>query len=290
MQAEGTVGKEKDKATDKATGKRIRRVGIRLLLLVLVFSLWSWIPVTEQLEVDLLEGDDACVRLVLITDLHSCYYGRGQKTLIRMVEKARPDIVMLGGDFFDDRLADDNARITAEALAQKYPCYYVTGNHEYWSGRADEMKDYLRELGITVLEGECDSISVNGCLLDVCGVDDPAYIGERLWKTQIEQAFAQTDESHLRILLSHRPEKGNIYAQYDFDLILAGHAHAGQFRMPFLNEGVWAPDQGLLAKYVNGLYELSNGSIMEVSRGLARESTPLPRFFNHPEIVAIEIR
>ncbi|MBQ8118190.1 MAG: metallophosphoesterase [Lachnospiraceae bacterium] len=290
MQAEGTVGKEKDKATDKATGKRIRRVGIRLLLLVLFFSLWSWIPVTEQLEVDLLEGDDACVRLVLITDLHSCYYGRGQKTLIRMVEKARPDIVMLGGDFFDDRLADDNARITAEVLAQKYPCYYVTGNHEYWSGRADEMKDYLRELGITVLEGECDSISVNGCLLDVCGVDDPTYIGERLWKTQIEQAFAQTDESHLRILLSHRPEKGNIYAQYDFDLILAGHAHAGQFRIPFLNEGVWAPDQGLLAKYVNGLYELSNGSIMEVSRGLARESTPLPRFFNHPEIVAIEIR
>ncbi|MBR1853426.1 MAG: hypothetical protein IJ794_09850 [Lachnospiraceae bacterium] len=101
--------------------------------------------------------------------------------------------------------------------------------------------------------------------------------------------FAQTDGRHLRILLSHRPEKVDLYAQYDFDLILTGHAHAGQFRIPWINEGVWAPDQGLMAKYVNGIYELSNGTLMEVSRGLARESTPLPRFFNHPEIVSIEI-
>ena len=82
----------------------------------------------------------------------------------------------------------------------------------------------------------------------------------------------------------------HIGAQDDFDLILAGHAHAGQFRVPFVNRGLIAPNQGFLAKYVNGTYELSNGSIMEVSRGLARESTPLPRYFNHPEIVVIDLK
>ena len=95
--------------------------------------------------------------------------------------------------------------------------------------------------------------------------------------------------SHLRLLLTHRPELVDEYAGYDFDLIMAGHAHGGQFLIPFLNKGLFAPDQGLLAEYVNGIYELPNGSIMEVSRGLGRESTPAPRFFDHPEVVVIDI-
>ena len=89
--------------------------------------------------------------------------------------------------------------------------------------------------------------------------------------------------------MSHRPENVSIYEEYDFDLILTGHAHAGQFRIPFINRGVFAPDQGFMASYVNGEYKLSNGSIMIVSRGLARDSTPAPRFFNHPELVIIDI-
>ena len=102
-------------------------------------------------------------------------------------------------------------------------------------------------------------------------------------------SWSKTDESHLKILLTHRPEKVSVYEKYGFDLILAGHAHAGQFRIPFINKGVMAPDQGFMAQYVNGTYTLSNGSIMEVSRGLGRESTPLPRYFNNPEIVILDI-
>ena len=260
-----------------------------LFICLVVWAILTWVPVTERISLDLLEGEGVSVKIVLITDLHSCFYGKGQKSLLRMVDKENPDIVMLGGDLFDDRLADENAKIAAEALAKKYPCYYVTGNHEYWSGRVDEMRTYLRNVGVTVLQGDCDSVVINGQAVDVCGIDDPSGLSGQMWREQLEQAYAQTDESHLRILLTHRPEKVDTYAEYDFDLILAGHAHAGQFRIPWINRGILAPDQGLMAKYVNGVYELSNGSIMEVSRGLARESTPLPRFFNHPEIVALEV-
>ena len=80
------------------------------------------------------------------------------------------------------------------------------------------------------------------------------------------------------------------YAKYDFDLIMAGHAHAGQIRIPIINKGVFAPNQGYMAEYISGTYELSNGSTMVVSRGLARESTPAPRYFNHPEIVVIDLK
>ena len=128
-----------------------------------------------------------------------------------------------------------------------------------------------------------------GCKIDICGVDDPTYMSDSAWKEQIDRAYSETDPSHVKILLSHRPERVPVYEEYDFDLILTGHAHAGQFRIPFINRGILAPDQGFMASYVNGKYELINGSVMVVSRGLARESTPLPRYFNHPELVIINI-
>ena len=91
-------------------------------------------------------------------------------------------------------------------------------------------------------------------------------------------------------MVSHRPERVEYYEQYGFDLVLCGHAHAGQFLIPFANRGILAPNQGLFPEYVNGRYDLKNGSIMIVSRGLARESTPLPRFFNHPELLIVEVK
>lgn len=270
--------------------KKKRPVLLILLLLFGIAWIWSWVPVTEYITLDLLPAEDKNIRIVLITDLHSCWYGSGQKDLLQRIDREQPDLVMLGGDFFDDVLKEENAKITAEYLAGKYPCYYVTGNHEYWSGRAEEMKTYMENLGICVLAGECETVTIHGCDIDVCGVDDPTDIGISSWREQLEYAYVQSDPTHLRLLLTHRPELVKEYARYDFDLIMAGHAHGGQFLIPFLNKGAYAPDQGLLAEYVNGIYELPNGSIMEVSRGLARESTPAPRFFDHPEVVVIDIK
>ncbi len=271
----------------KISGKKLF---LALVLLFIIWSALSWLPVTERIGLNILKEPGEDVRLVLVTDLHSCKYGKEQQSLIKRIDREKPDLVMMSGDIFDDRLDDANAKAFIEGIADKYPCYYVTGNHEFWSGRADEIKAYLKGEGVKVLEGGCESICLKGHDLDICGVDDPDGASHEGWLKQLEGSAENTSDNYCRILLSHRPERVAYYERYDFDLILAGHAHAGQFRVPFVNRGLIAPNQGFLAKYVNGTYELSNGSIMEVSRGLARESTPLPRFFNHPEIVVIDLK
>lgn len=248
---------------------------------------WFFVPVTERFDL-IKEGDTNPVRCVLITDLHSCYYGKNQKNLIKKIDKENPDIIFLGGDIFDDKLDDDNAMLLLEDISKKYKCFYVSGNHEYWSERCDEMKEKVRSLGITVLEGDCETIEINGKTIDVCGVDDPTRLTERQFIEELDNAYAKTDDGHFKILLSHRPERVDLYSKYDFDLVLSGHAHAGQIRIPFINIGLLAPNQGPFAQYVSGAYTIPNGSTMVVSRGLARESTPAPRFFNHPEIVVID--
>ena len=262
---------------------------IGALLFLIAWTIWSWVPFTERIQIDFKGKDSGKARIALITDLHSCYYGKNQKWLTKRIDRENPDIAILSGDIFDDKIGDENAKILIEHLVKKYPCFYVTGNHEYWSGRADEMKDWLRSKAVSVLDGNCRTISIGGLEFDIAGVDDPVSTTESEWKNQLAEAYSSTDESHIKILVSHRPEKTAAYEKYDFDLILTGHAHSGQFRIPFFNRGLYAPNQGLMAKYVNGLYTLSNGSRMIVSRGLARESTPLPRFFNHPELIILNI-
>ena len=278
------------RSKNKSASKKLKRNWIVISAALVFCCIWSWIPCTEHIALDLPSGEsDESFRVALITDLHSCYYGHDQNTLIKMVEKENPDLVILGGDIFDDKLGDQNAQIAVSRLAEKYPTYYVSGNHEFWSKRADEMKAYVRSTGAVVLEGDCETVNVNGRMIDICGVDDPDVGSYETWVTQLKDAYSQCDDSHLKILVSHRPEKTAFYEQYDFDLVLTGHAHAGQFRIPFSGRGVYAPDQGLFPKYISGEYELKNGSRMIVSRGLARESTPAPRFFNRPEIVVIDI-
>ena len=159
-----------------------------ILLIILLLSIWSWVPVTERITLDLTGSGPAGLRIALITDLHSCYYGSGQKSLINRIDREEPDIIIFAGDIFDDNLSDDNAKILCEALIEKYPCYYVTGNHEYWSGRADSMKDYLRTIGVHVLEGECEQIEEGGVTFDICGVDDPTYIDYYDWNDMLDRA------------------------------------------------------------------------------------------------------
>ena len=271
----------------KKTAKIIIIVVCSLSGLAILLTAWFFVPVTERFDLRS-EGDPNTVRGVLITDLHSCYYGKNMKNLIKRVDKENPEIIFLGGDIFDDKIDDDNTEIFLEDISKKYKCFYVSGNHEYWSNRCSEMKEKVRSMGITVLEGDCETITVNGKVIDVCGVDDPTQLYEREFIGQLDEAYAKTSDDHYKILLTHRPERTDVYTNYDFDLIMAGHAHAGQFRIPFINRGLYAPNQGFFAEYINGCYELSNGSTLIVSRGLARESTRAPRFFNHPEIIVVD--
>ena len=265
--------------------------------------------IVRQYEIDAVEVNTS-VRIALVTDLHSCFYGEGQQKLISAIDAQKPDLVLLGGDIFDDQMDDTNTEIFIAGIAQKYPCYYVTGNHEYWSEKdafAAKML-VLERYGVVVLSGDCKTIEFGGETINICGVDDPdsymmrydlvadaqGYINAQLGKLdtfrqQLNEVRELSDNENFTILLSHRPERFADYVSCGFDLVLCGHAHGGQWRIPGILNGLYAPDQGLFPRYAGGEYE-QDGTIMLVSRGLARESTRLPRIFNRPELVIIEVK
>lgn len=232
------------------------------------------------------------VKLILITDLHSCWYGKEQKTLLQAVEKENPDVVLLGGDIFDDNGSYENAETVIRYLSKRFACYYVTGNHEYWSGDIDNILGIVRSYDVMVLSGDCDRVDVNGQTINICGVDDPdvcLYVqGAKGTEEQLKAAEEAAALQDYTVLLSHRPELVKTYEKYGFDLVLCGHAHGGQWRIPGVLNGLYAPNQGLFPKYGGGRYDF-DGQTMIVSRGLARESTRAPRFFNRPELVVIEV-
>lgn len=232
------------------------------------------------------------IKLVLVTDLHSCYYGKDQTNLLNEIEKYQPDAVLLGGDIFDDVLDDSNARILIDGLAEKYKTYYVSGNHEWWSRRMGKMFDYLSSKGVVVLRGNSVELNIGDDVIVVSGIDDPEVnkydTSYKTWEEQLKAVGESIEQTEFNLLLSHRPECAKQYFEYDFDAVLSGHAHGGQFRIPFIMNGFYAPNQGLLPKLAGGIYDF-DGRKMIVSRGLARESTRLPRIFNRPELVFVNL-
>lgn len=273
---------------------RYKEFKITVLAFILFFIFMFIFSYFPTVEIEKIEESENTIRFALITDLHSCRYGKNQKKLIKMLNKYKPDAVFIAGDIIDNKLPEKNAKIFLEQISKKYKCFYVSGNHEYFegkkysAGRIDSIKSYIKSINIEVLDGKCIPIEIKNKNFDICGIDDPLIIGNQPWLNQLQESYNQTDFNHKKILLSHRPEYIFYYKNFDFDLILCGHAHGGQWLLPFFNRGFLAPNQGFFAKYVNGKYKLSSKTTMIVSRGLARESTLFPRLFNRPEILIIE--
>lgn len=167
---------------------------MRVLVVVAVaivsaMGIWFELPRTGHCEIKSSKVAGEPVRLVVVSDLHSCDYGKGQVSLVEAIREEKPDAVLFVGDIFDDRLPDAPAQTQIKALVKCYSCIYASGNHEYWSERVDEMKAWLRSVGVTVLEGECRTMSIKGTTVDFCGVDDPTYmLGE--WDAQLWQPDA----------------------------------------------------------------------------------------------------
>jgi len=249
------------------------------------------------------------VRIALVTDLHSCYYGENQSDLIRTIDEQKPDILLLGGDIFDDVKENTNTELFLQGIAGRYPCYYVTGNHECWSGTEGFARQMamLEKHGVRILSGEAVTLTVNGETFNLCGIDDPQVFvvepyaeprpGEYLdeygnkmvdYTERLNTAVGQAQEGYCTVLLSHRPEFFELYQKYDVDLVLCGHTHGGQWRIPYLLNGLVAPHQGFFPKYAGGRYDAENMTMI-ISRGLARETTKIPRVFNRPELVIVEL-
>lgn len=228
------------------------------------------------------------VRLAVVTDFHS---SDNADDVAAMVASCAPDAVLLVGDLFDDDTQNRPMERTLSLMRQlsaQYPCYYVSGNHEAWTGEMDTLYQQTEEAGVTVLRMSSEVLTVRGQRIALCGITDPyemVFSGAPDTEERLRQAMENVDSADFTVLLAHRPELLAKYAQFPFDLVVSGHAHGGQVRIPGALNGLYAPNQGWFPKLAGGAYT-QDGTTLIVSRGLAVR-TRLPRIFNRPEVVLV---
>lgn len=228
------------------------------------------------------------VRLAVVTDFHS---SDNADDVVAMVASCAPDAVLMVGDMFDDDTQNRPTERTLSLMRQlsaQYPCYYVSGNHEAWTGEMDALYQQTEEAGVTVLRMSSGVLTVRGQRIALCGVPDPYEMvlsGAPDTEEQLRQALEDVDSADFTVLLAHRPELLTKYAQFPLDLVVSGHAHGGQVRIPGVLNGLYAPNQGWFPKLAGGAYT-QDGTTLIVSRGLAVR-TRLPRIFNRPEVVLV---
>lgn len=231
---------------------------------------------------------DQVIQIVYISDLHNNYYGEDHEVLKEAIMAEKPDLILLGGDIFEVKQPLEPAASLLRWIGEHYQAYYVTGNHEYYSYRVSEMRQFVTENQIKVLRGETEVVEVNGNQLAISGIDDAEE--SHVYPNQLIQAQEQRPtEPMFSILLSHRPEFIEDFLPYQFNLILSGHAHGGQWRIPGLINGFFAPGQGMFPKYAGGRFDFDYSTLI-VSRGLSYQDQPAPRFYNRPELVSIQLR
>ncbi len=231
-------------------------------------------------------------RIVQVSDLHNSEFGENNEKLITMLKKADADIIAITGDMIDSRNTNVDVALTFVKEAVKIaPTYYVNGNHE---SRVPEEYEKLQkglvEAGVTILENSSADITIGDETITLIGINDPTFRMELVDDT-MEQNIAHQlasvilDNANYKVLLAHRPEYFDVYAG-KVDLVLSGHAHGGQFIIPFVG-GFVAPGQGLFPEYYSGSY-IKENTEMIVSRGIGNSIIPF-RVNNKPELIVAEL-
>lgn len=227
-----------------------------------------------------------------ISDLHNATLDEGNRGIAEALGESSPDIIVVTGDMIDSRHTDIPCALSlAEELTGIAPTYYVTGNHEKRIAESEEFEKSLSSLGVKVMKNEKCKIEKGGGSITLIGIDDPTYeekdplLFPDLIGGILDDLAEDTDG--YRVLLSHRPELIETYIESNVDLVFSGHAHGGQFRLPFIG-GLFAPGQGVFPKYTSGLYQV-DGTDMIVSRGIGNSSFPF-RLFDPPELVIATLK
>ena len=231
-------------------------------------------------------------RIAQVSDLHNEEFGEGNHLLIDLLMQTDSDLIVLTGDLIDSRHTDiDIALDFAGKAVQIAPVYYISGNHEARVPEYEKFITDLTEAGVTVLENQKIRITREGENITLMGIQDPSFQSDYLFgdaQTVVLQAISslQNASDGYTVLLSHRPELFDLYVDAGIDLVFCGHAHGGQFRLPFVG-GLVAPNQGFFPEYDAGLFTEEN-TTMVVSRGVGNSIIPV-RINNPPEIVVAEL-
>ena len=234
-----------------------------------------------------------CFEIAQVSDLHNAEFGEGNSNLLALLSEVEPHLIVLTGDLIDSRHTDmDIALDFAGKAVQIAPVFYVSGNHEARVPEYEQLKTGLTDLGVTVLENQKVQITKDGESITLMGIQDPSFRTDYLFgdaESVSRQAITslQNESDGFTVLLSHRPELFDLYVDTGMDLVFSGHAHGGQFRLPFVG-GLVAPNQGFFPKYDAGQF-IKENTTMIVSRGVGNSIIPF-RINNPPEIVVVELK
>nr|AHF25113.1 phosphoesterase [uncultured bacterium Contig1552] len=229
-------------------------------------------------------------RIVQVSDLHNNLYGHDQSYLIAKIREVNPDVIVITGDLIDRNTRKvENAMKFVKGAVEIAPVFYVSGNHESGAGKEYvELVISMKKAGVVILENKSVELISGEEIICLAGIADPAFdytaSDADVVDREIKDVLSQTGKERPVILLSHRPELIDIYSKNGVDLVLTGHAHGGQIRLPFFGP-VYSPSQGFRPKYTSGLYKEGNTQ-MYVSRGIGNGLAPL-RFNDGPELAVI---
>jgi|LSQX01.3.fsa_nt_gb predicted MPP superfamily phosphohydrolase len=255
------------------------------LFALLVFILMGF---REKLQLTTVElRREHAARILLLSDLHATLYGEDQSELISQIKDAAPDAILIAGDLFDERREKSPVFALIEGITPLAPVYFVCGNHDLQFERFDSLLHELETRGVIILHGKTELLRVGERCISISGLIDPLSISHRDlfgYRKHLED-LQPLPEADTHILLAHRPEYVRLYRQFPFDVVLCGHAHGGQARLPFIGQGLLSPGQGFFPAWSGGVYTF-NELTMVVSRGLSRFAS-MPRFYNPPELVLV---
>lgn len=256
-------------------------------------------------------------RIVQVTDVHSIRNQEQSDLLYNTVVNERPDAIVITGDLLDstyyteenkalkeglsDKMAGQDTVDFIKRLTEHYYVYFVYGNHEMIlldDVDNNPFKVALEEMGVIFLNNDGVKITKENESIYMLGIQDPSTLykdsdyaeydnhPDRI-NAMMTNVMALKEEDLYTVVLSHRPEYFMTYTGYDADLVLTGHAHGGQVRLPGIG-GLYTPGQGWFPEYTEGVFE-KNGTKMIVCRGIGN-TVEIPRIFNPPEINTIVLK
>lgn len=261
---------------------------LALLAALLAFAVWDSAEHLQLTEYTV--SSDRCpdgfdgFKIIQLSDLHGSDFG---DRLVEQVLRQEPDIIALTGDFVTDSGDLEAVRALVPELVKICDVYFVSGNHEFGSRLADEVRGIMEDAGVRYLGNDAVVLECNGDSIVLAGVEDPLAYADMPSPPELMAELDDKYPDSYKILLGHRNYWMEEYPELPVDLILSGHAHGGLVRLPGVG-GLIGTDRTLFPDYDAGLYE--NGRYtMIVSRGLGN-SVPIPRLFNRPEIVSIILK
>ena len=263
-------------------------VAISLLVCWVIYENKNVHATEITLKIENLPEDFSGCKIAHVSDLHNAELGENNEKLLSLIKKASPDVIFFTGDIVDGQKPDIPVAIEfINAAAEIAPIYYIMGNHDPHGTGETYPEGVTFNENITVLHNEYVFWQKGESKIQIIGVDDPMYASAENEEEYIRsQIKGYKDSEDFKILLSHRPELFDVYVEYDMNLVFSGHAHGGQFRLPFIG-GLYAPHQGKFPKYDSGVHTENNTTLV-VSRGLGNSTFPL-RLNNSPEVIIVTL-